>query len=314
VESVGLANCAPLAGGCSSTGIRLRDRPPAPPGTEPDVGLHWVTPGWFATARVPLRSGRLFTNADRPDRQKVVVVNETAARAFWPGQNPIGRPVSLGMGFRLKDTAYVVGVVADVRYESVRVPPKPAVYLSYFQTPMSGVLLFVRTAADPLGLVPGVRRTLHELAPEVPTYDVRTMEARVADSLAAVRFNTLLLVLFGVVALSLATIGTYGVVSFFVAQRTREIGIRIALGASRRQVVRVVVGQGALLAIIGTIFGLGGALATTRVLRALLYGVEPSDPTTVVGIAALLASVVLVASWFPAHRAASVDPTVALRQ
>jgi predicted permease len=313
VTNVGLADCPPLNGGCNGTVLIHRDRPAAARGTEPTVGVHWVTPGWFATMRVPLVRGRLFTNADRLGAQKVVLVNESAARAYWPGQDPVGRPVSVGQGGFYEDTAYVAGVVGDVRFGTLDSLPKPDVYLSYYQSPRGRMMMFLRTAGDPRAAIAGARREIAALSPGVPLYDVRPMEERVADAMAYARFSAVLLAAFAAVALALAALGTYGVVSFGVSQRRKEIGVRVALGATRQSVVRLVVGQGVGLAVVGCAIGLAGALATTGVLRSLLFGVEPSDPITLVLIVGILVTAVIVASWLPARRAASVDPSEALR-
>jgi predicted permease len=308
-----LADCPPLNGGCNGTILVHRDRPAPPPGTEPNVGVHWVTPDWFAAMGVPLRRGRVFTRADRAGTQKVVLVSETAARNYWPGQDPIGRPVSVGQGGFYDDTAYVVGVVGDVRYGTLDSLPVPDVYISYYQSPRPRMMMFVRTAGDPLTAIAAARREVAAIAPGVPLYDVRPMRDRVADAMAYARFSALLLAAFAAVALALAALGTYGVISFGVSQRTREIGIRVALGATKGSVLRLVVGQGVWLTVVGGALGLAGALVATRVLRSLLYGVAPSDPLTLVSIVALLATAVLVASWIPARRAAGVHPMEALR-
>ena len=245
--------------------------------------------------------------------QKVVLVSETAARKFWPGEDAIGRPVSVGQGGFWKDTAYVVGVVGDVRFGTLDSLPRPDVYLSYYQSPRGRMMMFVRTAGDPRSLIPGARREIAALAPGVPLYDVRPMTERVADAMAYARFSALLLATFGAVALALAALGTYGVISFGVSQRRKEIGIRVALGATRGDVLRLVVGQGIGLAVVGGILGIAGAFATTGVLTSLLYGVTPSDPVTLASIVALLVASVAVASWIPARRAAGVHPADALR-
>jgi predicted permease len=311
--NVALADCPPLNGGCNGTILIHRDRPTPPPGTEPNVGVHWVTPDWFAAMRVPLVRGRVFTRADRIGAQKVVLVSETAARRYWPGQDPIGRPVSVAQGGFHKDTAYVVGVVGDVRYGTLDSLPVPDVYLSYYQSPRERMMMFVRTAGDPRAVVGAARREVAAIAPGVPLYDVRPMRERVADAMGYARFSAMLLAAFAAVALALAALGTYGVISFGVSQRTREIGIRVALGATRRSVLRLVVGQGVWLAVVGGGLGLAGALVTTRVLRSLLFGVAPSDPVTLLSIVALLSAAVIVASWIPARRAAGVHPAEALR-
>jgi len=310
---VGLADCPPLNGGCNGTILVHRDRPAPAPGAEPNVGVHWVTPGWFTTMRVPLRSGRVFANSDRRGTQKVVVVSETAARRYWPGEDPIGRPVSVFQGGFDVDTAYVVGVVGDVRFGTLDSLPEPDVYLSYYQSARGRMMMFVRTAGDPRSVIGAVRREVATLAPGVPLYDVRPMRERVADAMGYARFSATLLAAFAMVALALAALGTYGVISFGVSQRTKEIGIRVALGATRQNVLRLVVGQGVGLAVTGGALGLMGALATTRVLRSLLYGVAPSDPATLVAIVVVLVVAVIVASWLPARRAAGVHPAEALR-
>jgi predicted permease len=279
----------------------------------PEVGVHWITPSWSTVLRVPLERGRLFDSRDRAGARKSVIVSETAARTIWPGEDPIGRPVSVGQGGFWDDTAYVVGVVGDVRFFTLDSLPKADVYLPFAQSPAGRMMLFVRTPGRPVALAGAVRRALHELAPALPVYDVATMESRVADATAYTRFSTVLLALFAAVALALATIGVYGVISYVVAQRTREIGIRVALGATRRNVVGLVVGQGVAIAAAGAVLGIAAALVATKVLRSLLYDVAPSDPWTFAGVVALLAAAVILASWLPAHRAASIQPTEALK-
>jgi putative ABC transport system permease protein len=219
----------------------------------------------------------------------------------------------VGQGGFYDDTAYVVGVVGDVRYGTLDSLPVPDVYLSYYQSPRGRLTMFVRTVGDPRAIVAAARREIAAIAPGAPLYDVRAMRERVADAMAYARFSALLLAAFATVALALAALGTYGVISFGVSQRTKEIGVRVALGATRANVLRLVVGQGIGLAVIGGALGLAGALATTRVLRSLLYGVAPSDPATLVSIVALLVAAVILASWIPARRAASVHPSDALR-
>jgi predicted permease len=314
VVGASIADCPPLNGGCNGTVAARRDRPQGAPGTEPMVGVHWATPGWFDVMRVPLRRGRLFDRRDVRGAPKAVLVNETAARTIWPGEDPIGRPVSVGQGGFWNDTAYVVGVVGDVRFETVDSAARSDVYLPYAQSPNGRMMLFVRTAGDPLSVASSVRGAFRELAPDAPVYDVRSLEARVADASAASRFSTVLLTLFGVVALVLAAVGTYGVIAYATIQRTQEIGIRMALGASVSDVTRLVVAQGVGIALAGGVLGVAGALATTRVLRSLLYGVEPTDPVTFAAILTLLAAAVLAANWIPARRAARIDPAMALRE
>jgi putative ABC transport system permease protein len=314
VSGVALSDCPPVGGTCNGTVVWRHDKPAVASGSEPEVGVHWMSPDWPAVMEVPLKRGRLFTNADRIGAPKAVLVNETAARTIWPGEDPVGRPLSVGQGGFWPDTAYVVGVVGDVRYDGLTAPQTADVYLPYAQSPRARLMLFVRTAGDPMAIIPAVRRTITELAPGVPLFEIRTMETRIADAMAYARFSTMLLGLFAAVALALATMGAYGVISFAVSQRTREIGIRVAIGATRTDVVRLIVGQGVSLVAAGAVVGVIAALATTKVLVAMLYDVAPSDPVTFMAIVAILVAAVVVASWIPARRAASVQPTEALRE
>ena len=313
VTGTALIDCPPLNGGCNGTAIKFRDRPPMAAGTEPDIGVHWVTPSWMAMMHVPLVRGRYFDRGDRSGVRKVVIVNQAAARKFWPNEDPIGRPVSIGQGGFWEDTAYIAGVVGDARFNSVDSAAVPDAYISYYQSPRGSMMVMLRSAGDAAALGPAARKVLGNVMPGAPVYDIRTMSDRVADALSYARFSTILLALFGVVALALATMGTYGVISFGVAQRTREIGIRVALGAPRGELLRMIVRQGMLLALAGGAAGIVVALVATRVLRAFLYDVLPSDPATFGAILAVLALAVLAATLIPARRAASVDPSEALR-
>jgi predicted permease len=314
VTSVALGDCPPLNGGCNGTILVRRDRPAAEPGSEPAVGVHWVTPAWFSTLGVPLLKGRVFGDGDRLGGRKVVLVSESAAQRYFPGEDPIGRPVSVGQGGFWDDTAYVVGVVGDVRYGTIDSLAAPDVYLSYYQSPRGRMMIYLRTVGDPLSLSPAARRVLRDVAPDAPVYDVRTLSSRVSDASAYARFSAMLLALFAAVALALAAIGVYGVISFAAGQRTKEIGLRVALGASPASVVRLVVGQGLAIALGGLVVGLAGALAATRLMSSMLYDVAPSDPLTFAGIVVLLVATVLLASWIPARRAAEVQPMEALRE
>ena len=311
VTGVAIGDCPPVGNGCSpQTNIRLLDRPPATGGNEPVFGAHWITPTWPTVMHVPLVRGRLFATSDGPNAPRVALINEAAARAYWPGVDPIGRTLTL----HGTDTVYIVGVVGDVRYRSIDSPAGPDLYVPYHQQHLSArMMFFIRTAGDPALLALGARRALKEAAPGFPVYAVQTMQAHVADSFATARFTATLVGLFAAFALVLATLGAYGVVSFAVTQRRREIGVRVALGATPRDVVGLIVRQGMALASVGGAIGLAGALAATRLLRAQLYGVEPSDPITLLSIVALLVLAVLAASWLPARRAAGVPPVDALR-
>jgi predicted permease len=312
VTGVALADSPPLAGGGNITIIGFPDRPRVPDSEAPLIGAHWVTPAWFGVMRIPLKRGRLLNDDDRIGSAKSLVISESAADKFWPGEDPVGKTVTIGMGDFDKG-ATIVGVVGDVRYHTIDSLPHPDVYLSYAQSPVSRMMIFVRTARDPLSLAAATRRTVGALVPGVPVFDIKTMASRTAVSTAQARFSAALLAMFAVTALLLAVIGIYGVMSFVVTQRTREIGIRMALGADRAQVQRMVIAEGLWLATAGAALGVGAAFAVTRVLRSLLFDVKPGDPATYVSIVVLLAVAAAIASWVPARRASKVEPTEALR-
>jgi predicted permease len=312
VHDVALGDCPPLAGGCNGTIMWFRGRTQVTTGTEPPVGVHWVTPDWFKALRVPLLSGRGFTGADRLGTQKVVVIGAAAARKFWPNESPLGKVVGVGQGGF--DTATVVGVVGDIRFQTIDSLPADDVYLPYSQSPRSGAMVYLRTSSNPTALAAAARRAIHDVGADLPVYDVRTLASRVGDATSQARFSALLLALFAAAALILATVGIYGVISFAVAQRTREIGIRIALGADRGAVLRLVVNQGVALAAVGLALGALAAFGTTQVLRSLLFDVSPTDPVTFGAVIVLLAGAAVAASWIPARRAAELQPTQALRE
>ncbi|MES2523004.1 MAG: ABC transporter permease [Gemmatimonadota bacterium] len=312
VSAATVQDCPPLNGGCNGTALWRNDRPRQSEGSEAEVGVHWIAPNWPNVLDVPVVRGRQFESGDRLGNRKAALVSESAAASLWPNEDPVGKPIGIGQGGF--DSAYVVGVVRDVRYNTIDSLPKPDVYLPLAQSPRGRMMLMVRTSGDAEALIPTVRAALREMAPDLPVYDMRTMESRVADSTAYTRFSTMLLVAFGAVALTLAAIGVYGVISFSVSQRTREIGIRMALGAHAPGVVRMVVQQGMAVASVGAVCGLVVALAATGVLRSFLYGVSPTDPVTFAAIITLLLTAVMFASWIPARRAAGIQPTEALRE
>jgi putative ABC transport system permease protein len=317
VISAGLSSCHALEGRaldgrCGENIIRFPDRPKAPAGTEPTVGTLQVSPDYFKTMKIPLLRGRLFNSADREGAPLVVIVNETAARRFWPGEDPIGKRVSVWFAAFTRG-AEVVGVVGDVRYGPMDRPPRPDAYLPYKQAPPRTMILFGRTAGDPVSLAEAVRRQVSTLDHGLPIYDIKTMRQRINDATVRARFNVILLTAFAVIAIVLAAVGIYGVMSFAVRQRTNEIGIRMALGARSEDVVRHVVRQASILILIGTAIGLAGALAVTRVLSSALYEVQPYDPQTYAAIVMILVAAAILASYVPARRASTIDPSITLR-
>ncbi len=310
VVNASLNSCPPLGGGCYRTRLEFPDRSEADAARLPSARVSWATPTWFATLHVPLERGRLFASTDRVGTPKVVLINEAAARTYWPGENPLGKRVAVGV--EASDAAEVIGIVGDVR-QFIDSLAKPDVYVPYAQSPISRMMIFIRVAGDPLALAADVRRAIHELAPQLPVYDIQPMTARAAGVTAQARFSAVLLGLFAATALSLAIVGIYGVMALAVTARTREIGIRMALGADPSTVRRQVVTDGVSFASAGVILGLVGALACTRVLQKLLFDVSPTDPITYCVIVGLLGLATIGASWAPARRASSVDPVVALR-
>lgn len=312
VSSVAMADCPPLSGGCNGTVITFPDRAKVELHQAPEIGIHTASSNWFSTLHVPLIRGRLFSEADRLNGPRVLVISETAAKRFWPNEDPIGKPAAVYQG-GFDAGATVIGIVGDVRFNTIDSVPGPDAYISYNQAPRGRLMLFIKTRIDPSLVTAPVRRTIQDLVPAYPVYDIQTMLSRVAAASAHARFSAVLLGLFAAVALALAVVGIYGVMAFAVVQRTREIGIRLALGAGRGTVLRMVIGEGVTLAGIGAFLGVLAALALTRVLTSLLYGVTPSDPLVYVALMTLLGGTALAAAYIPARRAARVDPVEALK-
>jgi predicted permease len=264
--------------------------------------------------QIPLRKGRLFIDQDALDKPRVILVDEFMAQQLWPSQDPLGKRVAFGDLAAKAQWAIVVGVVGRIKQDSLDSDSRIALYLPQTQYPFSrGMNVVLRSNTAPGALTSAVNHELHELDRELPMYRVITMEQRVADSLARRRFTAVLLGLFASLALALATIGIYGVMAYLVSQGTREIGIRMALGASQAKILRLVVRQGMMLALFGVAVGLLAAFMMSRLLSGLLYGVRSTDPLTFAAIAVLLTVVALLASYIPARRAARIDPMISLR-
>ena len=311
VTGVALQDCPPLSGGCNGTIMTFADRPPSATGNAM-IGVHWVSPSWFRTMHVPLVGGRGFTGADRIGSPKVVVINETAARKYFAGENPLGKQVAVYQG-GFNTGAEVVGIVGDVRYGTIDSTARPDVYLPYAAAPISRMMIFARTAQDPAAVAPSIVARLRQVVPAAPIYDIQPMEARVASASSQARFSAILLGVFALVALTLAMTGIYGVMSFAVAQRTREIGIRIALGADRRRVLSLILREGGLLAVAGAALGLAArARGHPRASRHAVRG-DHDRPLDLRGDDRRAGAAALMASWLPARRAARVDPMVAIR-
>ncbi|HSO74239.1 MAG TPA: FtsX-like permease family protein, partial [Blastocatellia bacterium] len=269
---------------------------------------------YFKTLGIPLINGRDFTERDDQNAPAVIIVNEAFARKFFPGEDPIGKHIKPGISAGDEDSPMreIVGVFGNVKHMSLSAETDPEAYEPHAQLTFDMAVL-VRTESDPLTIVSAVQREIKAMDKDLPAYNIRTMDQFLAASVAHPRFNTLLLTLFAGMALLLTAVGLYGVMSYSVNQRTHEIGIRMALGADRSDVLKLVVGQGMTLTAIGVGVGLTGAFFLTRVLESFLFGVSSTDPATFAAIALLLVAVALVACFVPARRATRVDPMVALR-
>jgi predicted permease len=312
VESVGLATCPPVSGGCSDTIIGFTPGKHVYTGREPVVGVYWATPEYFSTLGIHLLRGRPFTDVDRVGSPKVVLVNESAARRFWPNADPVGKSVTIGQG-GFEDGAQVIGVVADVRYRAIEVAATPDVYVPLAQSYQSRMRLFIRSRVDAAHLVPTLVREARALDPNLPLSEIKTLEDRVGDAMWRTRVSAWLLSAFAGLALLLTAIGIFGVMSQSVAQRTSEIGVRMALGAQARDVLGLVLGRALVVTGAGLLMGLAAALALARLLTAFLYDVRPTDPGTLVTVAVVLGVVALVACYLPARRATRIDAVSALR-
>jgi putative ABC transport system permease protein len=320
VRSAALVSQLPLGAGNSSNGLIPEGKPLAMESVV-DTRLDIVTPGYFRAFGIPIVRGRALSDGDRGGGQKVMVVSAAAAAALFPGQDPIGRRVSCcepGPGGG-PDYKVIVGVAADVRSRGLGATLSPEFYLPLEQVPREAwgwiqrtMFIVARADGAPEALTPALRRVVAGIDPDVPLYDVTTMEQRMGESVATARFNTLLLTLLGAIGLVLSAVGIYGVISYFVTQRTPEIGVRMALGATPRSVTRLVMRQAAIPVAAGVVLGLAASAAATRLLAAYLIGVEPTDPLTLAAVVALLAATALLASFAPAQRAAGVDPVQAL--
>jgi predicted permease len=310
VESVALGNCTPVAGGCNATYIAFDGPLRAKPGM-PIVGIYWASPDYFSTLGIRVLRGRTFTDDDRIGRPKVVVINEAAARRFWPNVDPIGRIVALGQG-GLEDGAEVVGVVANVRYEGMESTPVPDVYAPVLQSPGGG-LLFMRSSLDAGVLAAAIRRELRALDPNLPLTDVRMMEDVVRDSMWQPRASSWLLSAFAGLAVLLTAIGIFGVMAQTVSQRRAEFGIRLAIGAQASDVLKIVLRRAVVIASAGITAGLVGAFGLSTLMASLLYDVPARDPSTFAAVAAVLGIVTLVAAYVPARRATRIDAIETLK-
>jgi putative ABC transport system permease protein len=312
VADVGAVNYLPLTAPGSSTGIHLTDRPEPPQGQEHIADIRYADPGYFTTMRIPLRRGRNSNTADGPKAPPVVLINEKMARQFWPNQDPIGRRLKIDM-WKPDDVVEIIGVVGDLHPNTLDDEIRPMIYYPLSQEPSPSLTLVIRHASGVNGLAGQVRAAVREIDRGVPLTDVATMNARLNQSMSDRRYPMLLLAGFAALAVVLASVGIYGVLSYTVGQRTREIGVRMALGARGGDVLRMVLGGGIRLTLIGVVLGAVGAAIAGRALGRLLYGITPTDPVTFAAVALLLTAIAAIACYLPARRATRVDPMVALR-
>ncbi|MBO0726317.1 MAG: ABC transporter permease, partial [Blastocatellia bacterium] len=302
----------PLAGGGRNTGLTVEGFPVLPIGQESRINYCVSAPNYFHAMGIPTLMGRDFTGADARDSMKVAIIDEQVAREYWPNESPIGKRIRFGAPEDNDPWHTIVGVVGAVKHNSLNLERTKIVYVPHAQDSMGDMTLAVR-AANPETLIPAIRRQVKAIDPDQPITDMRTMTEVITRSVWQPRLYAILFGVFAAVALALASVGIYGVMAYSVSERAREIGVRVALGAERRDVLKLVVAQGMKLALIGAVIGLGSSLALTRLMQSLLFEVSPTDPWTFAGLAALLSIVAMLACYIPARRATKVDPMIALR-
>src|SRR5262245_2400515 len=313
VESVGVVSSLPLSGANNGSVVIVEGRPLSVGEQAPTIGWQSASTGYFKTMGIPILRGRNFTPEDTSRAQRVVLINESLARRVFPNEDPVGKRVSFGAPRTPSDWREIVGVVGDARHHTLEIEPEPRAYDLFEQSSSSSMFIVMRTAGDPSRLANAARQQSRELEPEAPVYMLATMDELVARSTATRRFGMLLVGGFALIALLLAAVGIYGVLSFAVSERRQEIGIRIALGARRFDILRLVVGQALALTGAGMLIGLTGSLLLTCFMTNLLYGVSPTDPRIMLLVAMALTLVALLACYIPARRATKVDPMAALR-
>jgi predicted permease len=309
VQSAALVRAVPFSGNGGTVGYEPEGKPAADPASLPQSRFHLVTPDYFKTMRIPILAGRDFTDRDDLHAPLVSVINETFARRTWPGEDPIGKRFTTP---QTNGPITVIGVVGDTKHYTATEPATPQLYAAHYQVPLIFCSLVARTSVEPMSLERQIRRAIWSVDKDQPMWLVKTLEAQVDATQGQSRFLATLLAVFAGAAVMLAAVGIYGVTSYGVAQRTHEIGVRLALGASGDRVLRDIVRRGALMTAVAVAVGLAGAIAAARVAGALLFGVKPTDPGSLLGAGLVLGAVSLAATYLPARRAARVDPVVAL--
>jgi putative ABC transport system permease protein len=313
VETVGAVSNLPLGGSLWGRSLTVEGAPTLAVGEAPMINHCVITPNYFRSMGIPILTGRDFNETDTKDSLKVTLIDERLAREYWPNETALGKRIRFGPPESNEPWHTIIGVVGEVRHQSLERATRKSIYVPHQQIPMREMTLAVRTSTEPLSLAGAVRNQVKELDPDQPITNVRTMTEVISRSVWQPRLYAILFGVFAVVALLLASIGIYGVMSYAVTQRTHEIGIRMALGAQTRDVLRMIIGQGMMLALMGVALGLLGAFALTRIMSSLLFNVSATDPATFVGVSLLLSMVAFLACYLPARRATRVDPMIALR-
>jgi putative ABC transport system permease protein len=313
VQTAAFTNVLPLSGSNTDNSFHIEGRNEMQTKVFPDEEIRSITPDYFRVLQTPLLRGRFFTEADTADAPGVVIVNQAMAKKYWPGENAVGKRINFGDADPNNIKWFtIVGVGLDIHHQGLDVDPKPEFYLPHPQRAYRGMILTVRSAQDPRALIPTLRKEIGAIDPDQPLANVRTLETVISESIAPRRMSVVLLGAFASIALLLAAVGIYGVISYLVVQRTHEIGVRMALGAQRQDVLQMVVGHALKLVGIGALIGLALAFLSTRALAALLYSVSAFDLTTFLFVTITLAGVALIASYIPALRATRADPMIAL--
>ena len=299
--------------GAASFTFSIVGDPPLPPGKSPTADFATVSPDYFRMMRIPLLRGRFFSDQDSPSSPKVAIISETLVRRYFPNQDPLGKQMRFGFPPNSNVSREIVGIVGDIRDAALSRKPEPMMYVPFAQAPLYGGEVVVRSSLSAASVAAGIRQAVRSMDKNLPVTDIESLNDAVGQSISQERFRTFLLGSFSAIALVLAAVGIFGVMSYSASQRTHEIGIRVALGAGRRDVLRLILGQGAKLALLGLGIGLVAAFLLTRLMSSLLYRVSATDPVTFASVTIILLSVALTACYIPARRAVRVDPMVALR-
>jgi putative ABC transport system permease protein len=309
VESAGVVNSLPLSGQGAGITFQVAGAPPAAPGQQLETQYRVVSPDYFKAMSIPVMRGRVFGDRDNLDAPGAVILNQAMAKRYFPNEDPLGKRIGFGSG---PFWCEVIGVVGNVRHYKLAADPEPEIYLSNYQDPWRYMTLVIRTK-NSNNIMGEVRKEILAVDKDQPVYNIRPMEEVMSESVAQPRFNLWLLSIFASVALLLAIVGIYGVMSYLVVQRSQEIGVRLALGADRTQILKLVVGQGMILTLLGVVVGLVAAFALTRTMSSLLFGVTATDPITFIAVSVLMLAVAVIANFIPAIKATKVNPLIALR-